>query len=104
MLALGPHAIGVRTAQNMTVPVSLRICDAGPDIGDADFERVNECTIEIQTGRLVVAGCTDYFPDAPRIEVSPGTYHAVIGYRGLNTVSENGLDGEDSYHIFLRRL
>jgi hypothetical protein len=59
--------------------------------------------IQIDTGRLVIAGCTDYFPDAARIEVEPGTYNALIGYKGLGTLSEDGLDGDDSYHIFLWR-
>ena len=30
MLALGPHVIGVGTARNMTVPVTVRICKARP--------------------------------------------------------------------------
>jgi hypothetical protein len=103
MLALGPHVIGVGTARNMTVPVTVSICEARPDSGDAGFERVSECMIQIDTGRLVIAGCTDYFPDAARIEVEPGTYNALIGYKGLGTLSEDGLDGNDSYHIFLWR-
>ena len=44
----------------MPVPVAVRICEAWPDIGDAGFERINKRTIRIDTGRLVVAGCTDY--------------------------------------------
>jgi hypothetical protein len=101
MLVTGPHLIGVGTARNMTVPVTVRICGARPDIGDAGFERVNECMIQIDTGRLVIAGCTDYFPNAVRIALEPGTYGALIGYKGLGTLSEDGLDGDDSYHIFL---
>jgi hypothetical protein len=83
--------------------VTVRICEARPDIADADFERINECAIQIDTGRLVIAGCTDYFPDAARIDLAPGTYNALIGYKGLDTLSEDGLDGDDSYHIFLWR-
>jgi hypothetical protein len=101
MLALGPHVIGVGTARNMTVPVVVRTCEARPDIGGGGFERVNECTIQIDSGRLVIAGCTDYFPDAARIELGPGTYNALIGYKGLDTLSEDVLEGDDSYHIFL---
>jgi hypothetical protein len=100
---LGPHVIGIGTARNMTVPVTLRICEARPDIGDAGFERVNECTIEVESGRLVIAGCTEYLPDAARIEIAPGTYNALIGYKGLDTLSDDGLDGDDSDHIFLWR-
>jgi hypothetical protein len=90
MLALGPHVIGVGTARNMTVPVIVRICGARPDSGDAGFERINECMIQIDIGRLVIAGCTDHFPDAARIAVAPGTYNALIGYKGLGTLSGTG--------------
>lgn len=104
LLALGPHVIGIGTARNMTVPVTVSLRETRPEIGEAGFERINECTIEIDTGRLVIAGCTDYFPDAARIEVPPGTYGALIGYKGFDTLSEDELDGDDSYHIFLWRL
>jgi hypothetical protein len=30
-----------------------------------------------------------------------GTYGALIGYKGLGTLSEDGLHGDDSYYIFL---
>ncbi len=103
MLALGPHVIGIGTARNMTVPVMVRVCEGEPDIGDAGFDRVNACTMEIGTGRIVIAGCTDYLPNAARIEVQPGIHDALIGYKGLDTVSEDGLAGDDSYHIFLWR-
>ena len=42
MLALGPHVIGIRTARSMTVPVSLRICEARPyylGIANGEFTR-----------------------------------------------------------------
>jgi hypothetical protein len=87
----------------MTVPVVLRIYEDRPDIGDAGFARVNECTIDIETGRLVIAGCSDHFPDAVRIGLECGTYNALIGYKGLDYLSEDGLDGGDSYHIYLWR-
>ena len=74
----------------MTVPVTVSICEARPNIGDAGFERVKECAIQIDTGRLVIAGCTDHFPDAARIAVAPGTYNALIGYKGLGTLSGTG--------------
>jgi hypothetical protein len=48
-----------------------------------------------------VAGCTDYFPDAKRIDVTPGIYDVLVAYRNLESLSEDGLDGDDSYHIFL---
>lgn len=68
------------------------------------MDRVNRASIYIETGRVVFAGCTDYFPDAIRIKVSPGLYDVVIGYKDLDLISADGLGGEDSYHIYLARL
>jgi hypothetical protein len=55
------------------------------------------------TGRIFVAGCTDYFPNANRIEVAPGAYDVLVDYCNLESLSEDGLEGDDSYHIVLAR-
>jgi hypothetical protein len=71
---------------------------------EQDFEawdQVTECSIEVPSGRLVIAGCTDYFPDAARIEVAAGTYRVRVSYGGLDTLSEDGLDGDDHYRVQL---
>jgi hypothetical protein len=55
----------------------------------------------VTSGRLVVAGCTDYFPDAARIDVPPGSYRARIYSGNLNSLSDDGLDGDDHYRVAL---
>ncbi len=100
-LALAEGAVVVGTARNMTVPVTIKICDAAPDDDFGDWDRVNECSINVPSGRLVVAGCTDYWPDAERIALTPGCYRARIYYGGLDTISANCLDGDDHYQIVL---
>ena len=62
---------------------------------------MNECDLAVQSGRVVIAGCTDYFPDAARIDLSPGQYRARVYYGKLNTLSPDGLDGNDHYKIVL---
>lgn len=101
LMAVADRVIGVGTVRNMDVPVFIHIVDELPDLRAEDWDRLNKASIECQTGRFVIAGCTDYLPDARRIEVSPGTYDAIVGYKGLSSLSDNGLDGEDSYHLFL---
>lgn len=49
----------------------------------------------------MITGCTDYFPDAARIAITPGSYRARVYYRGLSTVSANALQGEDFYRVVL---
>lgn len=101
LLAVADHTIGVGTVRNMTVPVYISFLDELSELDLTEFDRINQTLISCDTGRLVVAGCTDYFPDAKRFEVKPGDYDVVIGYKNLDKISDDGLDGEDSYHVFL---
>ena len=77
-LAVEEAAIAVGTGRNMEVPVHIEFLDSAPGDDSESWDRINECSIVITSGRLVVAGCTDYFPDAARIDVSPGSYRARI--------------------------
>jgi len=101
LLAVGPGAFAVGTLRNTDVPVDVEVLDAPPVDDVAEWDRVNECSLDVPSGRLVVAGCTDYFPDAARIAVVPGTYRVRVYYGGLGTVSEDGLDGNDRYRVVL---
>jgi len=102
LLATAPGTIGVGTVRNMNVPVVVEVSDEDPGNGDTtDWDQVCECSVEVPSGRIVVAGCTDYFPDAARIDVSPGWYRARIYYGDLDSVSENGLEGKDHYQLVL---
>jgi hypothetical protein len=101
LLAIAPQTIGVGTVRNMDVPVIVEIVDAAPDVDTSDWDQVNECSIDIPSGRIVIAGCTDYFPDAARIELSPGPYRARIYYGKLTSLSEDGLVGDDHYKLIL---
>lgn len=101
MLAKSDHGLGIGTVRNSTVPVFVEISKSLPTFNPTDWDRLNHAELACFTGRLVIAGCTDYFPDAQRIEVQPTTYAVVIGYKNITTVSENHCKGEDSYHLFL---
>lgn len=101
LLAVAERVIGVGTVRDADVPVHISIADQLPALVPAEWDRINRATFYCETGRLVLAGCTDYFPDAERIPVAPGTYDVLVGYKNLGTVSEDGLEGDDSYHLFL---
>jgi hypothetical protein len=103
LLALAPGTIGVGTVRNMDVPVTIKVFDREPElINDLDsVGQINECDIETTSDKLVVAGCTDYFPDAKRIDVEKGVYRARIYYGNLDKISEDGLDGDDYYEVHL---
>jgi hypothetical protein len=101
LLAITDGTIGVGTVRNMTVPVDIEVLDAAPNDSFKDWDQVNECSINVKSGRVVIAGCTDYFPDAARIQVAPAMYRVRIYYGKLDTLSENGLEGEDHYRVVL---
>lgn len=101
LLAVGSGILMVGTVRNMTVPVTVEIRDAEPDEKADTWDQVNECSLEVPSGRIVVAACTDYFPDAARITVPPGLYRVRCYYASLDALSEDGLEGNDLYRIVL---
>lgn len=66
-LALAPGIICVATARNMTVPLTIEVHDDAPEETPGDWDQINECNIEVPSGKLVVCGCTDYFPEEPAL-------------------------------------
>ena len=101
LLALAPGTIGVGTVRNMDVPVEVELVDGAPSNDLVAWDRVNECSISLMSGRAIIAGCTDYRPDAARLEIPPNVYRVRIYYGGLATVSDDGFDGSDHYRIVL---
>ncbi len=99
LLALAPGTVGVGTVRNLTVPVDIEIYDTPFDESLDSWDQVNECSIQIDSGRIVVAGCTDYFPAAARIIVQPGAYRVRAYYGKLDSLSPDGLEGEDHYRL-----
>jgi hypothetical protein len=101
LMAIAEHVVGIGTVRSMEVPVRIEVGPKLPNLEPSQWDKVNQASLVCSTGRIVIAGCTDYFPDARRLSVSPGTYDVLVGYKNLNSLSEDGLEGDDSYHIFL---
>jgi hypothetical protein len=100
-LALERDAFAVSTARNMDVPVEVVICDAEPDLDLSGWDHVVAFSVDFPSGQVIVAGCTDYRPDAERMNVPPGRYAARVLYANLDRLSPDGLDGEDFYRVEL---
>ena len=101
LLAVAPGTVGVGTVRNMVVPVCVDVLESEPPLDAAEWDHITECSIQIDSGQLVVAGCTDYFPEATRIPLAPGTYAVRISYGGLASLSADELDGDDHYRVQL---
>ena len=101
LLAIAPGVVGVGTVRNMDVPVTIEILSTEPTADFEAFDHVVECSLLVKSGRIVVAGCTDYFPEAKRIEVAAGMYRVRVCFTGLRSLSPDGLDGSDHYRLQL---
>jgi len=100
MIAVSEGLVAVGTARSLTVPVSIEFYDSEPFPELERYSRINECSLEVESDKLVLMGCTDYLPDAPRIEVSPGIYRVRVLYGNLESVVEEW-EGDDFYVLQL---
>jgi hypothetical protein len=101
LLAVAPGTVGIGTVRNVDVPVSISILEGPPQFDPEAFDHVVECSVDVASGTLVAAGCTDYFPDAMRIAIPSGSYRVRASFEGLDSVSFDGLEGNDRYHLQL---
>ncbi len=100
-LALAPYGMVLHTARNTTVPVRVEWHAQRPDPVLEDFHYVVEAGFDSPSGKLVLAGITDYEPEAARLDVPPGPIAVRVSMSGLDTISDDGLDGGDHYRIQL---
>jgi hypothetical protein len=101
LLAVAPGTVGIGTIRNVDLPVTIAVLEREPLLDADRFDQVLECSIAVESGAIVAAGCTDYFPDAARIKIPPGPYRVRASFEGLNSVSADGLEGNDQYHLQL---
>jgi len=101
LLAVGDGIIGVGTVRPSDVPVALLVLEGPPEL-DKQSDLIVEASLDVPSGVIVIAGCTDYFPDAQRVSIESGRYRVRVTYRGLSQISADGLDGDDSYEVALR--
>ncbi|MGH8918619.1 MAG: hypothetical protein ACRD0H_09815 [Actinomycetes bacterium] len=101
LLAAAPGMVGIGTLRNVTVPVTIEVRDDEPADGRHEADHITEASLDVPSGTVVVLGGTDYRPDAPRVTVVPRTYHVRVYYDGFDTISTDGLDGEDHYLVVL---
>lgn len=95
----GPFVVVIQPARNMTVPVEIEVADTPPTLAFAKWDHVAEASIELPSGRLEIHECTGGSIDV--LPVAPGTYRVRAYFGGLDTLSADGLDGDDRYSIFL---
>lgn len=96
-----PHALYILTARNMDAPVRVMWRDARPQVDLAPFDHAVEASFSAPSGEIVIMGLTDYRATAPRAVVAAGPIRALALSRALAALSEDELDGDDSYEVHL---
>jgi hypothetical protein len=101
LLVVAPGIIGIGTMRNMITPFTVAIYEQPPQDNISEWQHIIEASMEIPSGILIISGCSDYLPDSPRIQVKLGTYRVRSYARGLDTLSSDGLEGNDEYQVAL---
>lgn len=99
--AFGRSAICPGTLRNVEVPVEVVVTDEDPLVSLDDVDHAVEGSVEFPSGRVVVMGCTQYFPDAPRFDVQPGTYRALAVMTGTDSIQNEWDPADDKYIVYL---
>ncbi|MET7946591.1 hypothetical protein [Micromonospora sp. NPDC005324] len=101
-LAVVDDAIAIGTSVNVTVAVRVDVLDAPPADDHTDYDHVVEGSMQIRSGRLVVMGCTDYEPDAARVQVPVGPLRVRAASSNLAEAERSGLDSDEAPHTMER--
>jgi len=100
-LAAGKLAICPGTLRNVEVPVEIQVLDTEPEVDLTAVDHAVEASFEVPSGTIVVMSCTAYLPDAPRFNVSPGTYRALSVMKGIASIKAEWKPADDSYVVYL---
>jgi len=100
-LAVGKSAVCPGTLRNVDVPIEVQIFDSEPQVDLEAVDHAVEASLELPSGTIVIMGCTAYFPDAPRVNVSPGTYRVLSVMKGISSIKSEWEPADDSYVVYL---
>jgi hypothetical protein len=94
-----PFVVVIQPVRNMDVPVEIEVALSPPPLVLEAWDHVAEASLELPSGRLEIHECTGGSIDI--LSVTPGSYRMRACFAGLASLSEDGLDGDDHYHIAL---
>ena len=93
--------MGFVTERNTTVPLCVVSHDAVPDLTDQVLRADQAVKAELFTAdrRLIIAGCSYYWPEAYSVAVLPRLYGAAFLSFGLATM--DGLEGKNRCELHI---
>ncbi|MDJ1485023.1 hypothetical protein QNI16_31285 [Cytophagaceae bacterium YF14B1] len=101
LLSVGKGSLCIFTIRDMKVPLLVKIVDERPDSNFDEYDQLVEASIDISSGILSIPDVMDYTDFLFQVRIPVGIYQVLIGYQGLNTITENRRKGDESYTIFL---
>lgn len=102
LLMVGDRIIGVGTARELDVPVTVSIIAKEPEDEDlSQWDHVTECSLNLPSGKLVVTSPTETIYEANKIDVTPGNYAVRVYHADLDDVDHEGFEGGDFYRVVL---
>lgn len=94
-----PFTVVIQPERNMTVPIEIGIATKAPALALEDWNHVAEASLDLPSGQLEIHECTGSSIDI--LSIPPGTYRVRAYFGGIDSLSEDGLEGEDHYRIVL---
>jgi hypothetical protein len=101
MFVQGEGYLAVATARDVSVPVEIRVSTSQPQTEPGAWDRIVEATLSVPSGELVVTGVMSEADLVGRMSVQPAEYRVRILYGDLDTISKDGVDGDDHYVVEL---
>jgi hypothetical protein len=78
---VAPSIAVLHTTVEGIVPVTLQVGQAKPRDDSSHWDHVVEFSVDVPSGRLVVAGCVSYLPECPRVSVPAGSLRGRASFR-----------------------
>ena len=97
---VAPGVVVICPVRDMKVPVEVSIWDSEPQVIFGAWQHVVEAPLAT-SGLIEIHECTG--GSLAQFSVDPGDYTVRALYRGLDTLSDDGLEGKDNYHIQIWR-
>ncbi|UZR98570.1 hypothetical protein [Chondrinema litorale] len=87
----------IGTARNMSVPFFIKIYPEKPEINLDNWDIVNESEIKVTANILYINSMDDEIS----IPLESGVYGFYTLYKNLDSISKDGLEGDDEYYLYL---
>lgn len=100
-LGIAKNTLAVGTFRNVDVDFEVEVFENEPQLNPVEWDNISKGYLSISSGKCAVFGCTDYLPDAKRINLPKGDYAVYSMAKGLDSITEEWEDADDYYKVIL---